>query len=178
MCSLFGVYYQWKRIEYFNEDWKQRIEMMSRYIDKNDSVVDMGCGLMWLEKYIPNTVEYHAVDYKYRDKNTVICDFNKLEYPNISADIYFLSGLLEYIRHPNSLIENICTYSEKCIISYCTVDIFDDIPLRRYRGWESHLSKSELIDIFTKNNMYLLSSECTATENTVFVFCKAKCRHY
>ena len=172
LLSRFGVYCSWNQIESFNENWKKRIATMAKYIVADDSVVDMGCGPMWLKEFIPGTVNYYPVDYRQRDENTIICDFNKREYPKIEANIYFLSGSLEYITEPNIAVEHISMFAEKCILSYCTLNKFDDIKLRKYRGWKNHLQESELIYLFVQHKMMLLASEHTKTGDTIFVFKK------
>jgi hypothetical protein len=172
LLSKFGIYCSWNQIETFNENWKNRIATMANYIGGDDSVVDMGCGPMWLKEFIPATVTYYPVDYRPRDENTIICNFNKLEYPKIEANIYFLSGSLEYITDPTIAVEHISIFAEKCILSYCTLNKFNDIKLRKYRGWKNHLRESELIHLFSLHKMMLLSSEHTKTGDTIFVFKK------
>ena len=71
----------WKDIEYFDDKWKLRIDKMSKYIERNDSVMDLGCGKMWLKKHLHETNLYIPVDYKNRGEGTIICEFNKNEFP-------------------------------------------------------------------------------------------------
>jgi len=43
----------WKEMEYFDPAWKQRIETMAALIPKqSQSVLDLGCGKMWLKDYL------------------------------------------------------------------------------------------------------------------------------
>ena len=40
----------WKEIEYFNPQWKERIIRMYEHIKDANSIVDYGCGEMWLKE--------------------------------------------------------------------------------------------------------------------------------
>ncbi|MBK9568932.1 MAG: hypothetical protein IPO53_02690 [Chitinophagaceae bacterium] len=41
---------KWQDIEYFDDKWKERIEQMARFIKNGSSVIDLGCGPMWLKR--------------------------------------------------------------------------------------------------------------------------------
>jgi hypothetical protein len=145
---------------------------MSQYIGKNDSVVDLGCGEMWLKCFLEPSNKYTGVDYRKRDENTIICDFNKGMYPNINADVYFISGCLEYVVNYESLIDNISNYCRMCILSYCCIEDFPDMILRRKRAWVNDLGKLQLINIFASKGMELTNEAKTLTNNSIFIFRK------
>lgn len=162
----------WEQDEYFDPIWKERIRHMSVYIQPTDSVVDLGCGMMWLRDFLKTTNIYFPVDYKKRDSSTIICNFNKEEFPAIQADIYFMSGCLEYIDNPNEFIKNISNYTNKCIVSYCSVELFSDLEVRKNLMWKNHLSNKELISLFEKHLFKLEDYQTTETNNQIFFFCK------
>ena len=125
--KLIGWFYktnEWKKIEYFDESWKKRIFQMSKYITPSDSIVDYGCGKMWLKEYLQTSNIYSGVDYQKRDEETIVCDFNKKEFPNKNSTVAFVSGCLEYVEDPKWFLNNIASYHNKCIISYCCMDNF------------------------------------------------------
>lgn len=165
----------WQQIEYFNPEWKQRIRIMSQYIAETDSVVDLGCGQKWLKEFLSPLNRYTGVDYRQRDGETIICDFNKYEYPNIPADVYFISGCLEYVDDYESLIENVANNCRRCIISYCGIEDFSDMRLRRQRAWVNDMSRQQLIDVFGRKGMDLVREDRTQTNNSIFVFGKKGC---
>ena len=37
---------------------------MVKYIPSNSIVIDLGCGEMWTEQFLPSGCTYYAVDYK------------------------------------------------------------------------------------------------------------------
>lgn len=96
---------------------KLLIESLSGCVTESDeSVVDLGAGNMNLRKHIPKRVKYFPVDYKRRCDETVVCDFNKGEYPDIKADVYVLCAMLYYIDDPVALLKNCAEFAQKKII--------------------------------------------------------------
>lgn len=162
----------WKSVERFDDRWRGRIKQMSGFISKNDtSVVDLGCGPMWLKDYLEADVTYTGVDYKNRGPNTIICDLNKDCLPELYSDVYFISGCLEYIHSPSHLVQEMSRQTlNRCIISYCSVNHFSDQRLRRKKGWVNHLTEEQLIDLFISNDMSLQNQCITADNNSIFVF--------
>ena len=159
---------QWKDIEYFNPQWKERISQMSQFIDSGESVTDLGCGQMWLKEDLDKTSKYIPVDYISRGEGTIICDFNNKEYPKIRSDIAFSSGCLEYIKDYDWFISQISDYHDKCILSYCTVESFPNVDERRQKTWVNDLSDVDIIELFKKNGFEL--KEKIPQLNTIFVF--------
>ncbi len=160
----------WKDFEYFDESWKTRIKSMAKYIQPNTSVIDLGCGKMWLKEYIGKNINYYPVDYLKRAEDSIVCDFNKLQFPKISAECSFVSGCLEYVDNPAWFINKITQNSNKCIISYCTFDDFPNINERKKLGWVNSLNENELISLFKKNNFELLKSESTELNHKFYIF--------
>lgn len=166
---LAGSERSWERLEYFSESWKMRIEEMARFISPGESVVDLGCGKMWLRPLLKNNT-YWGVDYKQRDANTTVVDFNKHEYPNIEAEVAFVSGTLEYIEDYEWFVRQVRLHSRKCIVSYCTTEQFPDLKMRKQKAWKNHLSRSALLQVFVENGMRLEAESVAVPQNPVFVF--------
>lgn len=164
---------EWAEYEYFDPSWKTRIGYMAKYIEPQESVCDLGCGMMWLKEYLTESAVYTGVDYKKRDEKTIVCDFNESQFPDVDADVYFISGCLEYIYDYESFIRKIATHTKKCIISYCITDFLGDKNEREKIGWNNHLSKRTLSDLFQKNGMQLFKFTQTKENYFLFVFVKA-----
>lgn len=162
----------WKDIEYFNEEWKNRIKLMSTYIEKNSTIIDLGCGEMWTKEFLPLGCNYYAVDYKKRSNDTIICDFNNYQFPNLNVDISFVSGCLEYIDDYLWFIKQITCFSNKCILSYCTIENFPDINDRKKKTWVNNLSRNEIVNIFKSAGFSLINEDVTISKNVIFVFKK------
>lgn len=144
---------------------------MASFISPSDSVIDLGCGKMWLRSHL-NGNAYYAVDYKQRDDNTVVADFNKHEFPNLVADVAFISGALEYVEDCEWFVRQVCSCSKRCIVSYCTTEYYPVLSKRTLKAWKSHLSRSALLELFAKNGMRLEAESTAVAQNPIFVFSK------
>lgn len=162
---------QWKKIEHFDDVWKERIELMSKFILTNKEVIDFGCGPMWLKNMV-HTKKYYPVDYCDRGNDCIVCDFNKYEFPNIAADVAFASGVLEYVVDVDWFIKNIVKNTSRCIISYVVNEECPDILLRKKKGWVNNLTKDELTAVFQKNGSYLSKYEYALNKYHIFIFDK------
>lgn len=142
----------WTSTEEFNESWKKRIYKMAADIDIPGAVVDIGCGMMWLESQLNELNDYIPVDFVRRDERTIVLDLNKDTLPEFNASIAFLSGILEYVSDVGRLSQNLIGQGfDKIILSYCTVEKYPNIRWRKKLNWVSHLSIFELIALFTAN---------------------------
>lgn len=80
----------------------------------------------------------------------MVCDFNAGIYPKtaITYDYIVCSGLLEYIRNPDTFLKRISTLGQNIILSYAVT-----LPLQQKRwrlsmGWFNNYSQKELEDLF------------------------------
>lgn len=160
---------KWQEIEYFSSEWKERILSMAQFIKPNEHVIDLGCGQMWLKEYLPPGCQYTAVDYTARDAETIICDFNAYQFPEIEADVAFVSGCLEYVEDYEWFVKQISSRYKKCIISYCIVENFPNVSERIGKAWVNHLSQKDIVNLFEKYHLHL--EHHLTTLNNIFVFC-------
>jgi hypothetical protein len=143
---------------------------MAGFIEPRASVMDLGCGKMWLKEMLPAKCVYYPVDYTKRNAETIVCDFNKKEFPAITADIAFVSGCLEYIKDYEWFITSACSQSNRVILSYCSMNEFTEIKKRKALGWLNNLYQEEIISFFRQNNFTLTHSAITTTRNSIFIF--------
>jgi hypothetical protein len=159
----------WQSIEYFDIFWKNRIAEMASLIPHNTkSIVDLGCGKMWLKEFVGADIKYYGVDYTYRDEHTFICDFNAQEYPNIQADCYFLSGIVEYIEDTPSFFQNIGQFTNTIILSYCSTDNVKN----RQPFWVNHFSRKKIIISLDRVDFKLIKLVENFHSNDIFLFQK------
>ena len=162
---------QWERVESFDERWKDRIRQMSSYISPNArSIMDLGCGLMWLREFINDDCQYYGVDYVYRGEGSYLIDFNKKQFLEKNVDACFVSGCLEYVSDYRWFVKNISKFSNECILSYCTLDRFSNKKERRLLSWVNHLTDEELVNLFIQEGMKVIKKDITATNNSIYVF--------
>lgn len=174
MLQRFKQYFsrapRWAEQERFDPKWRERIRLMAAFIDESDSVVvDLGCGPMWLRDFLPEGVDYLAVDYVWRGPGTIVCDFNRKQFPATAAATFFVSGCLEYVEAPNWFAQMIASRSTKCVLSYCTIEEFPDLTWRRKRGWVNHMEELAVERLFSEHGMLCVNRRITSSRNTVFV---------
>jgi hypothetical protein len=161
----------WSETAEFDDAWKQRISLMADYITLPGAVADFGCGMMWLEEYLKPENTYIPIDYMARDARTIVVDLNQDSLPNLTARVAFMSGVLEYVSHPEKIIRYLAKQNvEQLIIAYCTLEKFSSIDRRKSLNWKSHLSIFELLEHFTED--YSLQRLDEISKNSVFVLLK------
>ena len=115
--------YSWQSDEqenqgiFINNAWEARAKYMASMIPLEvKSVMDIGCGDQKLRKYLRTDIEYYGLDYIDRGNNTIVCNLNKDEFPQISVDLYYLAGLLCYLDKPENLLKNIGKSTAKYVL--------------------------------------------------------------
>jgi len=163
---------EWKDIEYFDKTWKNRIRLMASFLPEKVSVLDLGCGEMWL-KGIGEFSEYIPVDYCDRGPGTQVCDFNNGEFPAAKADYAFVSGCLEYVKDADWFVRKISEACDACVISYCTTDYTPSIDVRNERCWVNSFSRGDIIRLFQTVDMCLVQETIHEPGNNIFMFKKS-----
>jgi hypothetical protein len=161
----------WRVFEYFDPAWKKRILAMSQYIPDGASVMDLGCGKMWLQQYLKNN-PYYPVDYTERGPGTIVCDFNMKQFPTQKTDVAFVSGTLEYVNDPQWFLSCISRHSNQCIISYCLKEYYPNQTFRQKQSWENNLSRDEIIQMFYEVGFQLVEEIEVIEKNRIFNFIK------
>lgn len=159
-------------------DWK-RMRMRNRdvamWIDENvHSVIDYGAGEMFLKTLLPaGCAEYYPIDYIRRSDETIVCDLNAGDFPDISADVAVLTGILEFVTTSESLLRHVsATTKQKIILSYMTLEKFPDIEGRRISAYVNHFTEQEVIDLMAQNGFALKEHHPDPSHevNTLFLF--------
>ena len=161
---------KWELKESFTPAFLERMKEMAKEIPSGSSILDLGCGLMWLKELLPGSCKYYPVDFIKRCEHTILCDFNRYEFPDIHVDISFCSGILEYIRDPSWFTGLTARYSAECIISYNTLESLPDKRARTKLDWVNHLTQDELIDLFQGHGYRLSISKKLPIGDSIFVF--------
>ena len=139
----------WSSSVEFDESWKRRITAMASHIKGPCSVADFGCGMMWLEQFLPPGCTYVPIDIARRDERTIVLDLNRDPLTAIQAEVAFLSGVLEYVENVELFAQKLTGAGfRQIILSYCTLDKFGDLNNRKNLNWLSHKSLFELLAIF------------------------------
>ena len=148
---------------------KERIALMAELLPTKGTVLDFGCGKMWLREFIDESnITYKGLDYVSRDKNTIVCDINSESIPEIDYNIAFLSGFLEYVDNPQNFINQIAKKANTVVVSYCTTDNFPELDKRIERTWKNHLADADIVNLFDREDYELVKKN--DYRNTIYVF--------
>ncbi|MGA2443394.1 MAG: methyltransferase domain-containing protein [Tepidisphaeraceae bacterium] len=132
----------------FDEAWKARIAHLAEFVDTSGPVMDIGCGMMWLEPLLVRGNRYIPVDYVRRDHRTLLVDLNAQPLPEVEAEFAFMSGVLEYVHDvPRFLRQVMARRFRRILLSYCTLECWWKMPLRRSLNWVSHESLEDLLNV-------------------------------
>lgn len=168
----------WKDLE-DNIDWnlmKPSVELFARWIEPEDkSLIDYGAGQMYLKNFLASDVIYYPIDYIKRFDETIVCDLNTGDFPNVGVDVVVLNGVLEFLSTAEKLLEHVCQQArKKIIISYMTLDKFSNRESRRASGYVSDLTEQRIIELLHRGGFELV---CKTTDpldvtDTIYLFNK------
>jgi len=173
MFSIFNNNKNWQDNEYFDEVWKERIKELVSYIDIEDyKLCDIGCGEQWTKEFLPKTIKYIPIDYISRSVDTIVCDLNKKELPDCKSmeNVVLCSGVLEYIVDIDWFVNSLVK-TDKVIASYCTLEKFSNLKIRKQYAWKNNLTLEEFLQLFLKKG-FILSKMNIINNNSTFCFLK------
>ena len=107
------------KLGYERPEWRKRIVALSSFLSNEDkSILDLGAGHMHLRRLLSDDVLYYPVDYKKNAEDTIVCDFNKGEFPDRKVDVICAAGILGYIEKPEWFLSQIVNSCRKLLITY------------------------------------------------------------
>lgn len=162
LCSFRRKTNRWEEIENFPRGWEGRTKaMVELFPISYDGIIDLGCGECKLKKYIEGGAKYIGVDYKKRNRSTVVADFNKKQFPIISQEnkryFYFCSGCIEYIKDIDWFVEKM-TDGKSIVFSYCAVEHNRNMRRRQELAWQNHLTVFEIVSKMKKHHYICVDS--------------------
>lgn len=125
--------------------WRTRTIAIRKLIgDDVRSVLDVGAGSMFLGKLLPPEVQYYPLDYERHCDETLVCDLNAYEFPDVTADVAVLAGILEYVNDVDWLLDTLSNRVSTIVLTYrgkekgykeCLYTCDEMIMKLRYRGF-------------------------------------------
>lgn len=99
--------------------WELRARMVAEMIPPGATVLDLGCGNMLLERHLPEGCRYVPCDVAPRDERTLVCDFDRGEYPGGQGETVVLClGVMPYLRRQADLLRHILGRGKPCLVSF------------------------------------------------------------
>lgn len=152
---------RWSDPDSLDAAWDSRAEVAAQYIPDGARVLDIGCGKMALERFLPKHCFYQPCDVVKRDARTITCDLNRKEFPSeavTSADIITLLGVIEYVKDLPAMFAQLRASGREVVVTYHTTNMTAGLD-RNALGWLNHLSNSEIAKLFLDAGFSVLNIE-------------------
>lgn len=141
--------------------WTNRAERVGRAIPAGARVLDLGCGAMEVEGFLPPGCVYLPSDVVKRDGRTRLCDYARGQFPAPGAlggapDRVTVLGVIEYMPRPAAFLRALRQYDARVLISYA---LLDQAPLlnREDKDWVNHLTRREFREMAAAAGFTVLS---------------------
>lgn len=139
--------------------------MAAAFIPSNaKSVIDFGAGQMHVRKFLPESVKYYPVDYMSRCEETIVCNFNKDEFPSQEAEYAVVCGCLEWCEKPKEFFAKLAVKYDNIVLSYLPVEFSSC-----YNQQLERLGYYELLKLIYDHKMYVHKSSCLFFRSAVGV---------
>jgi len=151
---------RWSNAASLELAWDRRAAFAATFIPAGARVLDLGCGRMALRGFLREGCDYRGCDLVARDAHTIVCDFNKGDFPSAEAadvDVLVLLGVLEYIADLDAFFARLRDAGREIVLSYCAAD-FTSLD-RPSLGWINSLTLADLATLFDRFGFRVVCSE-------------------
>ena len=160
---------RWRNPQNLDAAWGQRAQFVARFVPRQVSLLDLGCGAMQIEKFLQAGTAYIPCDLVPRDGRTLVCDFNKEGVPQLpGVGAVTVLGVLEYIQDAPSFIRSLRLYNVPVLISYCPTDLTSHLD-REAQGWVNHFSLAFLSQLIESSGFGI--TRCEHIDDVQTLFC-------
>jgi O-antigen/teichoic acid export membrane protein len=150
-------YHRWSVSGGWSNAWEERARMAASLIAPGATVLDLGCGEMVLERFLPPNCVYIPSDCVARDARTIVSDYNEaVPAIDTGVDTICVLGVLEYLYKLPDFMRAITSSRKALIVSYCPSDLTENLD-RAGRGWVNNFTSAVLEQMF-KDNGYLIAN--------------------
>lgn len=126
--------------------WEARAKLTAELIPRGARVLDVGCGAMALERFLPEHCAYLPADLVARDARTLVCDLNAGAFPpTCDSDVIVALGVLEYIDDAAAVLNWLHASGKPVVFSYNLAG--EAGTERRANGWVNDYTRAELANL-------------------------------
>lgn len=161
---------RWANPKQLEPAWNARAQFTAGAIPAGSRVIDLGCGAMALEGFLPAGCSYQPVDVVARDERTIVCDFNRGDFPQAAiaaADQITMLGVAEYIFNLPGLLMRLARCGKPMLLSYCPSDNGLATP-RGNLGWVNHHTLKEFTELLRDCGFEI--ARCDCVDQVQFLF--------
>lgn len=133
--------------------WPKRSIVLAKMLQDCKAVADVGCGMMKLRDFLPDTTQYVPIDVVSRGPDTIVLDLNQQSLPAIDVDGWVLGGVLEYLFDVPAVMNAV---SGTVAVSYNTTEFNDNIVSRRAYAWVNDYDADSLEEIFKASGFEII----------------------
>ena len=99
--------------------WDRRARMIAGRIPEGATVLDLGCGNMLIERYLPASVRYLPCDVARRDDRTLVHDFDARSFPPDQGETHVVClGVMPYLTHQEALLQHIVDRRKAFLVTF------------------------------------------------------------
>ena len=151
---------RWSDPESLEAAWDERASLAALFVPAGARVLDLGCGKMALQRFLPYGCIYRGCDLVARDAHTIVRDFNAGQFPAEAAahaDIITILGVLEYIPDAAAFFAHLRAANRDVVLSYCATDLSGSVD-RASLGWMTHFSFIDLAELADRHGFRIACS--------------------
>ncbi|KAA0698430.1 hypothetical protein DTW90_16465 [Neorhizobium sp. P12A] len=127
--------------------WLERTKAAVGLVPEGRHVVDIGCGDMKVERFLPSSCRYTPLDIAQRDDRTIVVDLNRERLPKIDANFFVCLGVLEYLHDIPKVLRQLSRQFSDGLVSYHPLER-SPARDRLAVGWVNALNSTELTALF------------------------------
>lgn len=148
----------WGRRESHSYSWEERARRVAGLIAPNSSVLDLGCGRMFLRRFLPAGCRYVPADLPRWSEDVIVVDLDQGQFPGGQYDMVVILNVLEYLKDPLGTLRGAREHGSHAIVSYAHPIDGRGRDQRRARRWLNDLSVRDLHTIFAASGWSVRSS--------------------
>lgn len=159
--------------------WLDRMKLIAELLDdKTKCVVDL-CGANGrMQTFLKEDIDYFAVDYMKYTEDTILCNLDKYEYPDIkykANDVtVVLLASIQYIEDWRWLLKKVSESCDTFICAHSEIGRISRDYRREHYCWKNALFSYDIILEMQKNGFKLIEAYDYRMRNSIMKFVKVK----
>ena len=163
---------RWADPDVLKRGAEQRVNLLTQHVAPDQSVLDVGAGLMLLRQHMATPDLYTPLDLLKWDTNTLVMDLNQGHYPQNAVAQIVISACLEYLHHPDQCLSQMADLSDQLYLIYDTA-LDGNRGERRQLGYMNDFSYDDILALLQKTGWSLQDHHSLSQGTHLFICQKA-----